>query len=61
MEVAAGFAQERAMTDDDGNFHASITLDPRSESTSPSKVTIRVKPVEMSTQVGASALYEIVK
>jgi hypothetical protein len=61
LEVVAVFSRVRTTTTADGSFQTTITLDPRAEAVSGSTVTIRVSPVKLSTQLPASALYEIVK
>jgi hypothetical protein len=61
LEVTARSSRVRTTTTADGTFKTTIKLDPTFESVSPSTVEIRVSPVKASTQLPASALYEIVK
>jgi hypothetical protein len=61
VEVSAGTSRVRTTTAADGSFQTTINLDPRFESVSPPSIEIRVSPVSASTQLPASALYEIVK
>lgn len=61
IEVTARSAKVRTTTTADGSFRTTIKLDPTFENVAMSPVTIRASPVKASTQLDATALYEILK